>query len=1195
MRMVWAIGVFFFALGLSSVAAPVSSDQARGMVVGWQTLAASPMGSAISKIVSSVEPVCDEQGRTLYYIVQMAPEGFVLVPSDDEIEPLIAFSSQGVYERDERNPLSALMEADMHARLEALSAARLRAEAKTLDQNTFPAKWRCFSEAACPRAFASKALEDLDDLRVAPLTRTEWAQGAVEGRACFNYYTPPYGPGVPSNYPGGCTQTAWAQIMRFHRWPQASIGVVTRTIQVDGVPKESSTRGLAYGWDLMPLAPDGDTPELQRQAIGGLIHDLGVVNQASYMANGTASGMSVADLVQVFGYSNAKYTSPNYAALSNILECAINANLDAGLVAQLSLTGGGSHAVVVDGYGYHAGAAMHHLNLGWGGNPDAWYQLPEVGEYNGLAGVVYNIYTNGTGEIVSGRTLDINGSPIPGTEVRIARNGWTNTTLSNERGMYTFSHLLSGEAYALSASCEAYRFPGISVTTGVSPSHGAPGNRWGLNLIGLPVSHAYVSGMVTNRGGEAIAGVSVWINGMPGATTDAEGKYCVWIPWGQSAIISVGKEGYDFDASEQSVDMGAGDMENVNFCGSPVFFVDGQACGTGNGQSWPNAFVHLQQALEIVPTYSEIWVARGTYRPREDSRSNRFDVGAGVHLLGGFVGTETEESKRLPLQNETVLCGDIGIEGDRSDNVATVLNVSTQAWVDGFTIRNGWNTNAQGGGVRLADASATLANCRVVSNVAANGGGVFGGTLSGCLLQENEALAGGGAQKSEMTDCQVISNRAHHGGGVFTCTLANSLLQENKASYWGGGAIDSDLIQCRILRNQARTGGGASSSSLGDCELSGNLAQNEGGGAYGCDLTNCTLTGNGATNGGGTCRSTLNDCELSNNSAVSLGGGAYQGTLIHCSIVSNRAYRGGGGDSLELERCLLADNYADNLGGGAYHGALNNCVLLRNQASGGGGAYWSALKQCTVAGNLAFRGGGAEVCSLYNSILYFNEADWGADAYYSSGTNCCTTTWLGNGGNITNAPQFVNAVAGDYHLAAISPCIDAGSNQWVAASADLDGNPRIIHDRTDMGAYEFQGVPTTYGAWAAAMGGGATNELESAAGDGIPNLLRYAMGGESVSPTEWVDLDAGQESAGVAIRFHRNIEAKDLVMRLESTFSLSDESAWQGLATNIGGSWKGSIPIQEDGCTNPALVIVCDPAATNGTPTRYYRLHVRRP
>ncbi|HEY8240336.1 MAG TPA: choice-of-anchor Q domain-containing protein, partial [Kiritimatiellia bacterium] len=57
-------------------------------------------------------------------------------------------------------------------------------------------------------------------------------------------------------------------------------------------------------------------------------------------------------------------------------------------------------------------------------------------------------------------------------------------------------------------------------------------------------------------------------------------------------------------------------------------------------------------------------------------------------------------------------------------------------------------------------------------------------------------------------------------------------------------------------------------------------------------------------------------------------------------------------------------------------------------------------------------------------------------------------------------PQFVDPDAGDYHLAAVSPCIDAGDSTN-APDADLEGTARPQDGdgsstaEFDIGAYEY--------------------------------------------------------------------------------------------------------------------------------------------
>ncbi len=65
-------------------------------------------------------------------------------------------------------------------------------------------------------------------------------------------------------------------------------------------------------------------------------------------------------------------------------------------------------------------------------------------------------------------------------------------------------------------------------------------------------------------------------------------------------------------------------------------------------------------------------------------------------------------------------------------------------------------------------------------------------------------------------------------------------------------------------------------------------------------------------------------------------------------------------------------------------------------------------------------------------------------------------------GNIFDNPLFVSPgfwldgawVEGDYHLLSFSPAVNAGDPAFNEDETDIDGLPRIVHGRVDMGAYE---------------------------------------------------------------------------------------------------------------------------------------------
>jgi hypothetical protein len=216
---------------------------------------------------------------------------------------------------------------------------------------------------------------------------------------------------------------------------------------------------------------------------------------------------------------------------------------------------------------------------------------------------------------------------------------------------------------------------------------------------------------------------------------------------------------------------------------------------------------------------------------------------------------------------------------------------------------------------------------------------------------------------------------------------------------------------------------------------------------YGFTLTN-GATISGETGGGVYCepKSTVDHCIICGNAADNFGGGANNvgGTLKNCIIFGNTATYGGG------------------VGTSSFGGAVNNCLIFSNTATiFGGGGYNCNYTNCTIVANKAYnKGGGVYGGSswgiLRNSIIYFNTGGTLPNLLgVSSFDYCCTT--IGGGptlSNITNQPAFVNLAGGDYHLSPASPCINAGNNSFITVSNDLDGNPRIVNGRVDIGAYE---------------------------------------------------------------------------------------------------------------------------------------------
>ena len=814
---IFTIGLVTLHLCYSSLwARPTTAYEAEKVVTGWLKADAQPLGMILGRRVMKVETFTDEYGSAVYYIVYLQPCGFVIVSADDLVEPIIGFADDGTFDPSPENPLGALVTSDLSRRVTKVrDTYRLLVIVEKTTVTDTQSKWIHFiSLAEAPTGgFGLMGLNCVCDVRVAPLVQSRWNQLDACGEACYNYYTPQWvwddylitghidwDEGNLQNYPCGCIATAMAQLMLYHKHPSdpGGIGVQVFRIEVDGEPSSAKTRGGdgeggPYRWDLMVTRPDCNTEQEQRQAIGALCYDAGVAVKMEYKSEGSGALMhdARAALVDTFQYSNAVLGYSSGDDIGPGLSTMINPNLDAKAPVMLAVSDSsdpnGGHAVLCDGYGYESSTLYYHLNMGWGGTDDAWYNLPTVStrsEFNSVTSCLYNIFISGKGEIISGRVLDANGKPIPNARVYAEPSGRAGLmALTDDKGIYALGRLRSNTTYTVWPEVDGYALPRQLVDTGISSNNTATsGNRWGID---------FYTDVVLDYPDPSLLFVDFDAPNDPGPS-DA----------GISDPYEDGSAEHPFDAIQEAID--------AALPGNTVVVMPGTYTGDGNRDlDFKGKAITVRSTNPDDPAIIAATVIDCNGTEADPHRGFQFQsfetplsVLEGLTITGGHYE-----------QGGGIYCGDCA-----------------NPTITCCTFNGNWGS--LGGGMYNENGSPKVTDCKFSGNSADAGGGMY--NLSDEL-----------ACNPVVTNCIFYSNTADkNGGGMYNWgyaspTLTNCVFTGNSVPAGGGGAIRNNegsspaVTNCVFIKNSAETFGGGIRSSN-----SSNVT-----------LTNCTFSANSATSG----------------------------------------------------------------------------------------------------------------------------------------------------------------------------------------------------------------------------------------------------------------------------------------------------------------------------------------------------------
>jgi hypothetical protein len=486
-------------------------------------------------------------------------------------------------------------------------------------------------------------------------------------------------------------------------------------------------------------------------------------------------------------------------------------------------------------------------------------------------------------------------------------------------------------------------------------------------------------------------------------------------------------------------------------------------------------------------------------------------------IINGVVTFNNSEDANCKLVGFTITGAGLGINCYQSNPTISHCNITgnngdggayfedSNAMIENCVItqNSGWL-----GGISCYFSNISISNCNICMNTCNGygGGGITNSHgylwITNCNITGNSGCMGGGigcGANLETSNCTFMS--------IHDCNISGNSthVKEDEGGVWGdiGGGILADtynqplevnIINCLITDNSASSGGGiyfhseyeegevpdiSISLSIRDCEISGNSTHfrakggleydgREGGGIYiqsrstnEVNIANCVIASNSASWGSGIFSKDTNlmvcNCRITDHYATewpyyASGILCDGGTPIFCNdlVASNES-------GIQLNSCsplIKSSTIVENDNGINLYGdpcaTITNCII----ADWGYIALYTDNSVPTVL-NVSYsdvKGGADNVYQDPDCILIWGPGNIDDDPYFTR-----LGYWDDNGTPENWEDDFW--VEGDYHLLPISLCIDAGDPNYVTDpnETDLDGNPRVINNRIDMGAYEFWG------------------------------------------------------------------------------------------------------------------------------------------
>ncbi len=334
--------------------------------------------------------VVSYKGRRVAYNFSVIPSGHVLVAVDDYLSPVPLYSTRSSFDTnraEQRNAIESWIIPETYGKVSALSNLRVRSigdpTATFYRSERISKAWDFYKNGTAgatrqdsPDEVKTGQSSLIRTTIVGPLLTTTWGQLS------------PYNSMTPSDTGcvhtlTGCVATAWAQVLRYWQWPDNGVGSHSYSWDGQELTADFST---GYNWGNMPDVLDSNSTSDEEQAVSELMYHLGVSAEMDYGCSGSGSSAYADTVLDIyFRYKAMDYRDrDDYSAEEwfDLFKNELNASPPRPVIFSIFSPGGG-HEVVVDGYNDDDSSNRTlHINLGWSGYEDGYYDVSDDTDFD---------------------------------------------------------------------------------------------------------------------------------------------------------------------------------------------------------------------------------------------------------------------------------------------------------------------------------------------------------------------------------------------------------------------------------------------------------------------------------------------------------------------------------------------------------------------------------------------------------------------------------------------------------------------------------------------------------------------------------------------------------------------------------------------------------------------------------------------